>query len=312
MTRREINICASLACADMLNLGRDLRDLADAGVDWLHIDVMDGSFVPNFALSPDLMRVVSKASGVPLDVHLMVREPERYLERFVEAGASILVVHEEATVHLQRTLSRIRALGATPGVALNPSTSLHTLEYVLEDIELLLIMTVNPGHVGQKLVPGMLRKIADARAMLDGQGRAVDIQAARTVADLGVEAVITGNVGPKAFATLQAAFQVLTAAQARGQPLPAMCIPDLRRQHCGKRRRGGGGGGGDGGDTSGGRGEYGGGGGSDDRGSSDADGAPPRRRGSKGSRKRKGPGGRNGNGMERGFTYDNGGRPHNY
>lgn len=176
MTRREINICASLACADMLNLGRDLRDLADAGVDWLHIDVMDGSFVPNFALSPDLMRVVSKASGVPLDVHLMVREPERYLERFVEAGASILVVHEEATVHLQRTLSRIRALGATPGVALNPSTSLHTLEYVLEDIELLLIMTVNPGHVGQKLVPGMLRKIADARAMLDGQGRAVDIQ----------------------------------------------------------------------------------------------------------------------------------------
>jgi len=175
-TTPPIKICASLACADWLHLERDLRALEEAGVDYVHMDVMDGTFVPNFALSPDAMRHVRRATSLPMDVHLMVERPERYLETFVEAGAEILIVHQEATVHLQRTLARIRDLGARPGVALNPATSLHTLEYVLEDLDLLLIMTVNPGFTGQKLVPSTLRKIADARRMFAARGLATDIQ----------------------------------------------------------------------------------------------------------------------------------------
>ena len=176
MSSLPIRICASLACADFLHLERDLRELEAAQVDYLHIDVMDGLFVPNLALSPDIMRTVQRATALPLDVHLMIEKPERYLEVFVEAGAKILVVHQEASVHLQRTLARIRQLGVRAGVALNPSTPLDTLEYVLEDADLLLIMTVNPGYVGQKLVPATLRKVADARQMLERRGLEMDIE----------------------------------------------------------------------------------------------------------------------------------------
>ncbi|MHB1293581.1 MAG: ribulose-phosphate 3-epimerase [Anaerolineae bacterium] len=176
MRQPPLKICASLVCADLLHLGRDLEALAAAGVDYLHVDVMDGQFVPNFCLSPDIMRAVRRAGTLPLDVHLMVERPERYLETFVEAGAAVVTVHQEATVHLQRVLSRIRALGARAGVALNPATSLHTLDYVLEDMDLLLLMTVNPGFTGQKMVPSALAKIADARRLLAGHGLATDIQ----------------------------------------------------------------------------------------------------------------------------------------
>ena len=176
MRQLPIKVCASLVCADFLHLERDLKALESAGVDYLHIDVMDGHFVPNFALSPDIMRTVRQVTTLPLDVHLMVEKPEGHLKTFVEAGAEILVVHQEATVHLQRTLSHIRSLGAHAGVALNPATSLHTLEYVLEDIDLLLIMTVNPGFVGQRLVPSTLQKIADARRMFDQCGLSTSIQ----------------------------------------------------------------------------------------------------------------------------------------
>ena len=176
MIQLPIVLCASLACADFLHLERDLHALEDAGVDTLHIDVMDGQFVPNFALAPDIMRTVRRVTDLPLGVHLMIERPERYLETFVGAGADILIVHQEATVHLQRTVGRIRSLGARAGVALNPATTLHNLEYVLGDIDLLLIMTVNPGFAGQKLLPAMIDKIADARRMLDERGLAVDIQ----------------------------------------------------------------------------------------------------------------------------------------
>ncbi len=175
-SRRLIRICASLACADWLHLEQDLRALENARVDYLHIDVMDGLFVPNLALSPDLMRIVGRATSLPMDVHLMIEKPERYLETFVQAGAQTLVVHQEASIHLNRTLAAIRQLGARPGVALNPSTSLEALNYVLEDMDLLLIMTVNPGFVGQKLVPATLRKIEDARQLIERRGLAVDIQ----------------------------------------------------------------------------------------------------------------------------------------
>lgn len=176
MTARPILLSASLACADWLHLERDLRALEQAGVDWLHIDVMDGLFVPNFALNLDIMRAARRVCALPLDVHLMIERPERYLEHFAEAGAALLVVHQEATPHLQRALAQARALGCKAGVALNPATPLQTLDYVWEDLDLLLVMTVNPGFYGQRLVPATLRKITEARDLLAARGLAVDIQ----------------------------------------------------------------------------------------------------------------------------------------
>ncbi|MCD6518781.1 MAG: ribulose-phosphate 3-epimerase [Anaerolineae bacterium] len=176
MAKLAVKICASLACADWLHLEQELRALEKAGVDYLHIDVMDGTFVPNFALSLDLMRLVHKATSLPLDVHLMIVQPERYLEAFAQAGAEIITVHQEASLHLQRTLSHIHSLGVKAGVALNPATPLHMLDYVLEDLDLLLIMTVNPGFAGQQLIPNMLKKIADARQLLTSHGLDTDIQ----------------------------------------------------------------------------------------------------------------------------------------
>jgi ribulose-phosphate 3-epimerase len=175
MVELPIKICASLACTDLLHLGRDLRALEGAGIDYLHIDVMDGALVPNFALSPDVMRAVRRATDLPMDVHLMIERPEQHLEAFVEAGADILIVHQEASVHLQRALGCIRGLRARAGVALSPSTPLHNVEHVLEDIDLLLVMTVKPGFAGQSLVPGSLRKVADARRMFSHRGLSVDI-----------------------------------------------------------------------------------------------------------------------------------------
>jgi ribulose-phosphate 3-epimerase len=175
MTHLPVTIAASLACANYLHLEEDLRALESAGVEYLHIDIMDGQFVPNFALNMDHMRAARQVTSLPMDVHLMVERPERYLERFVAAGASIVAVHQECVTHLQRTLAEIRRLGAAAGVALNPATPLDTLEYVMEDVDFLLLMTVNPGSYGQKLVPSALRKIADARAMCQRHGREIPI-----------------------------------------------------------------------------------------------------------------------------------------
>ena len=176
MASLPIKLCASLACADLLHLERDLHAMVDAGIDYVHIDIMDGQFVPNFSQNLDVMRAIRSVVSLPMDVHLMVERPERYLEAFVDAGAKILVVHQESSVHLQRTLSRIRGLGVQAGVALNPSTSLRALDYLLEDLDLLLIMTVNPGFSGQQLVPSSLRKIADARVLFENHGLSTNIQ----------------------------------------------------------------------------------------------------------------------------------------
>ena len=164
-----IKIAPSLLAADYLHLERDIRRVAEAGADVLHFDVMDGSFVPNLSFGPDMCRQAAKC-GLPMDVHLMIVNPDKYIEAFAKAGAKIITVHAEAATHLHRALQQIRAAGCLAGVALNPATSPECLRYVLGDFDLALVMTVNPGYGGQKLIPACIDKVAEVRRMLDGAG----------------------------------------------------------------------------------------------------------------------------------------------
>ena len=174
---RAVKLEASLACANIKNLQADIEQLNAAGIDYLHIDIMDGKFVPNFALDFSIMRAARELSNIPQECHLMVVEPERYIDRTVAAGAEYVAIHVEATYHVQRALQQIRDAGAKSGIALNPATPLSNLEYILDDIDMVTVMTVNPGFVGQKLIPAMLRKIKDVRALLDSTGHdQVEIQ----------------------------------------------------------------------------------------------------------------------------------------
>ena len=161
----------SLLSADCGRLADTLKEIEAAGVEWVHWDVMDGHFVPNMTFGQHVIKGLRSASGLFIDVHLMIAQPERYLNDFKAAGADMLVVHAEATVHLQRTLAEIRRLGMKSGVALNPSTPLSVLDYVLDDVDMVLIMSVNPGFGGQKFLPATFRKLAELRAKLDAAGR---------------------------------------------------------------------------------------------------------------------------------------------
>ena len=161
----------SLLSADCGKLAETLQALEAAGVKWVHWDVMDGHFVPNMTFGQHVIKGLRSASGLFFDVHLMIEQPERYLADFKAAGADMLVVHAEATVHLQRTLAEIRRLGMKAGVALNPSTPLSVLDYVLDDVDMVLIMSVNPGFGGQKFLPATFRKVAELRSKLDAAGR---------------------------------------------------------------------------------------------------------------------------------------------
>jgi ribulose-phosphate 3-epimerase len=169
---QHVKVAPSILSADFGRLADEVRSVCAAGADEIHVDVMDGRFVPSITIGPTVLRALREAAGgVPLDVHLMIVEPERYLEDFVKAGAAILTVHQEASLHLHRTVARIRELGARPGVALNPSTSVMVLEPVVGDIDRVVIMSVNPGFGGQKFIESALRKIEQARALLTHRGR---------------------------------------------------------------------------------------------------------------------------------------------
>lgn len=167
---REIKIAPSILSSDFARLGEELRKVEDAGADWIHVDVMDGHFVPNITIGPFVVEAVKKATSLPLDVHLMIERPEDYISAFAEAGADIITVHAEACAHLHRTIQQIKEAGKKAGVSLNPSTPLVMTECILEDIDLLLIMSVNPGFSGQKFIPAVMEKIKGARRMLDKIG----------------------------------------------------------------------------------------------------------------------------------------------
>jgi len=171
-----IRIAPSILSADFGRLAEEVRAVEAAGADWIHVDVMDGRFVPNITIGPLVVEAVRKVTKLPIDAHLMIVEPERYVEAFAKAGADVVSVHAEVSPHLHRTLQAIRAAGARPAVALNPSTPLSAVEWVLGDCELVLIMSVNPGFGGQRYIPACTEKVRQLRAMADARGQALDIE----------------------------------------------------------------------------------------------------------------------------------------
>ena len=194
-----MKIAPSILSADFAALGEEIARVEAGGADQLHVDVMDGRFVPNLTIGPVVLAAIRKRTRLPLDVHLMIVEPERYIADFVDAGADVVTVHVEACPHLQRTLTQIRDLGARAGAALNPSTPPGALEYVLDDLDLVLVMSVNPGFGGQKFIPSAYPKIRQVRTMLEG--RSVDVSVdggvkldhARPLAEHGASVLVAGS-----------------------------------------------------------------------------------------------------------------------
>ena len=198
-----MKIAPSILSCDFSRLADEIQTVESGGADWIHVDVMDGHFVPNITIGPIITAGARKATDLPLDVHLMIEQPDRYLEAFVDAGADWLTVHAEACTHLHRTVQRIRELGARAGVAINPATPLASLTDVVPYIDLLLVMSVNPGFGGQSYISASTAKVRDARTLLDEMGSTAELEV-----DGGVDA---GNVGE-----LQAAGASVVVAGSAG------------------------------------------------------------------------------------------------
>ncbi|WP_422445937.1 ribulose-phosphate 3-epimerase [Thermoanaerobacterium sp. DL9XJH110] len=171
-----IKVAPSILSADFAFLYDEVKRVEKAGADLLHIDVMDGRFVPNITVGPPVISCLKGKTTLPLDVHLMIEDPDRYLDDFINAGAHILTVHMESCVHIHRTINTIKNHGVIPAVALNPSTPLTSLEYILEDVGMVLIMTVNPGFGGQSFIPRMLEKIKALKTMIESRGLDIPIE----------------------------------------------------------------------------------------------------------------------------------------
>ena len=212
-----IKIAPSILSADFSRLGEEVRRAEEAGADIIHLDIMDGHFVPNLTFGPIIVKAIRSHTKLPFYVHLMVEKPEDYIERVVEAGGDLVIVHVEACTHLQRVLSMIRDLGARSGVALNPATPLTTIEYVLDDLDLILIMSVNPGFGGQDFIPSVLPKIKRARRRIMKRGLEIEI---------AVDGGVNVETAPK---IVEAGADVLVAGTAVfGKPDLKKAIQELR------------------------------------------------------------------------------------
>lgn len=194
-------VAPSILSADFGNLNEQILNLEKGGADYIHIDVMDGVFVPNITFGPPVIKKIKNISKIPFDVHLMIDKPERYIEDFVKAGADIITVHEEATIHLHRTIQQIRSYGVKAGVALNPSTPIENIKYILDYLDMVLIMTVNPGFGGQKFIKSMERKIIDLRNIIDDKNLdilievdgGIKLENAKKIINLGADIIVAGS-----------------------------------------------------------------------------------------------------------------------
>ncbi|MBI5073976.1 MAG: ribulose-phosphate 3-epimerase [Nitrospirae bacterium] len=196
-----IQIAPSILSADFMRLGEEIRAAEEAGADLLHIDIMDGHFVPNITIGPAVVTAIRKITKLPLDVHLMIEDPDKYLSDFVRAGADYLTVHAEAAVHLHRTVQGIRETGIKAGVSINPATPVSVLECIIDDIDLVLLMSVNPGFGGQKFIPATMEKIRKAGEMIrvSGSRAVIEIDGgvkqdnAKEIADAGAQILVMGS-----------------------------------------------------------------------------------------------------------------------
>jgi ribulose-phosphate 3-epimerase len=194
-------IAPSLLAADFARLGEEAEAVVAAGADWLHLDVMDGHFVPNITIGPEVIKAVRPHATIPFDVHLMIAPADPYLDAFRQAGADIISIHPEAGPHLDRSLQHIRSLGAKAGVVFNPTTPPDVIEWVMDDVDLILVMSINPGFGGQSFMPSQLKKIERLRQMIDASGRdiilevdgGVNPQTARQCVDAGATALVAGT-----------------------------------------------------------------------------------------------------------------------
>jgi ribulose-phosphate 3-epimerase len=210
---KPVRIAPSILSADFARLGDEVRAIEAAGADWVHIDVMDGHFVPNISMGPVVVKALRPATMLPFDVHLMISPVDPYLDAFAEAGADTITVHPEAGPHIHRSLQHIKSLGKRAGVVLNPGTPAKMLEYLMDLVDLVLVMSVNPGFGGQSFIPGQLRKIEAIRTMIDKSGRDIDLEVdggidpdtARQAIAAGADALVAGTAtfkgGPERYAT---------------------------------------------------------------------------------------------------------------
>jgi ribulose-phosphate 3-epimerase len=212
-------IAPSILSADFSRIGDEVRDVAAAGADYIHVDVMDGHFVPNITIGPLVVEALRKVTDLTLDVHLMIANPDLYIPGFAAAGADIIVVHAEATNHLHRTVQLIKSLGKRAGVALNPATPLHFLDYILEDIDLVLLMTVNPGFGGQSFIEACFPKIHALRGILDKRGLETELEVDGGIKADNIDRI--SHAGANVFVAGSAVF---------GSPDYASAIAELKRR----------------------------------------------------------------------------------
>lgn len=196
-----VKIAASILSADFSRLGEEIRDAEKAGADMIHIDVMDGHFVPNITVGPPVVEAIKKVTSIPLDVHLMIEEPDRFIREFIRAGADLLTVHVEASPHLHRTVHWIKESGVKVGVSLNPATPIGSLDHIMPDLDMVLVMSVNPGFGGQEFIPRTLGKIKALREIIREEGYKTEIEVdgginvnnVGLVAKAGVDVLVMGN-----------------------------------------------------------------------------------------------------------------------